>query len=247
MLDQTNANIERHIKIHSVRSDDDRAAVSVLETFLRSNGRINPSFASDDKWPNHDNTFEFVPDPDISRRPKQTFYVQIKGTRNYTEREGVIKYTLKDLAFPAFICDRVSLDPGILFVILNPAERGNERVFWKYMSPNFLNSIDFDFEEEMADEDRKKTIVPFQLAYAVSIHKAQGLEYRSVKVVIPSSNAEKITHGIFYTAITRAKEKLKIYWSSETMQEVVAGFSIDTSRQKSLAIIKEKLKQDKNT
>lgn len=78
-------------------------------------------------------------------------------------------------------------------------------------------------------------------------NKAQGLEYRSVKVVIPSSNAEKITHGIFYTAITRAKEKLKIYWSSETMQEVVAGFSIDTSRQKSLAIIKEKLKQDKNT
>lgn len=132
MLDQTNANIERHIKTHTERSDDDRAAVSVLETFLRSNGRINTSFASDDKWPNHDNTFEFVPNPEISRRPVQTFYVQIKGTRNYTEREGVIKYTLKDLAFPAFICGRVSLDPGILFVILNPAERGNERVFWKY-------------------------------------------------------------------------------------------------------------------
>ena len=143
MLDQTNANIERHIKTHTERSDDDRAAVSVLETFLRSNGRINTSFASDDKWPNHDGTFEFAPDPDISRRPKQTFYVQIKGTRNYTEHEGVIKYTLKDLAFPAFICGRVSLDPGILFVILNPAERGDERVFWKYMSPSFLNSIDF--------------------------------------------------------------------------------------------------------
>ena len=49
MLDQTNANIERHIKTHTERSDDDRAAVSVLETFLRSNGRINLSFASDDK------------------------------------------------------------------------------------------------------------------------------------------------------------------------------------------------------
>ena len=97
------------------------------------------------------------------------------------------------------------------------------------------------FDEEMTEEDREKTIVPFQLAYAVSIHKAQGLEYKSVKVVIPSSNAEKITHGIFYTAITRAKEKLKIYWSSETMQEVVAGFSEDNSRQNSLDIIKEKL------
>ena len=99
------------------------------------------------------------------------------------------------------------------------------------------------FEENMPEEERIKTIVPFQLAYAVSIHKAQGLEYQSVKVVIPSNNTERITHGIFYTAITRAKEKLKIFWSAETMQNIVAGFSVDTSRQKSLAIIKEKLKQ----
>lgn len=49
VLDQTNANIERHIKTHTESSDDDRAAVSALETFLRSNGRINPSFASDVK------------------------------------------------------------------------------------------------------------------------------------------------------------------------------------------------------
>ena len=92
--------------------------------------------------------------------------------------------------------------------------------------------------------DTEKTIVPFQLAYAVSIHKAQGLEYKSVKVIIPSINAEKITHGIFYTAITRAKEQLKIYWSSETMQKIVAGFSEEISRQKSLSIIKEKLHQN---
>ena len=98
-----------------------------------------------------------------------------------------------------------------------------------------------DFDEEMPEENREKTIVPFQLAYAVSIHKAQGLEYQSVKVVIPSSNAEKITHGIFYTAITRAKEKLKIYWSSETMQEVITGFSENNLKQCSLDIIKEKL------
>ena len=137
MLDQTNANIERHIKTHTERSDDDRSAVSVLETFLRSNGRINTSFASDDKWPNHDDTFEFVPNPDISRRPKQAFYVQIKGTRNYTEREGAIKYTLKDLAFPAFICGRVSLDPGILFVILNPLNAEMREFFGSICRPVF--------------------------------------------------------------------------------------------------------------
>lgn len=86
-----------------------------------------------------------------------------------------------------------------------------------------------------------KSIIPFQLAYAVSIHKAQGLEYDSVKVIIPSNNAEKITHGIFYTAITRAKKKLKIYWSPETMQEVIKGFCDDNTKVKSLDIIKRKL------
>lgn len=85
------------------------------------------------------------------------------------------------------------------------------------------------------------SIIPFQLAYAVSIHKAQGLEYDSVKIIIPSSNSEKITHGIFYTAITRAKKKLKIYWSAETMQQIINSFNIDNSTHRSLDIIKQKL------
>lgn len=143
MLDQLEKDVDRHISTHTERSDDDRAAVHILETFLRSEGRINPSFATDDKWPNHDGTFEFVPNPEISRAPRQTFYVQIKGTRNYSEKNGVVKYTLRDLAFPAFMYKKVSLDPGILFVILNPTERGDERVFWKYISASLLRSMDF--------------------------------------------------------------------------------------------------------
>ena len=98
--------------------------------------------------------------------------------------------------------------------------------------------------DEEDDERRMESVVPFQLAYAVSIHKAQGLEYDSVKVVIPSNHAEKITHGVFYTAITRAKKKLKRYWSSETMQEIVKGFSGSMSKQTSLEIVKSKLSLD---
>ncbi|HIX48284.1 MAG TPA: ATP-binding domain-containing protein [Candidatus Mediterraneibacter caccavium] len=77
--------------------------------------------------------------------------------------------------------------------------------------------------------------------YAVSIHKAQGLEYDSVKVIIPNSNSEKITHGIFYTAITRAKKRLKIYWSAETMDKIVKSFSADETKQRSLEIVRSKL------
>jgi hypothetical protein len=60
-------------------------------------------------------------------------------------------------------------------------------------------------------DDTLITSVPFQVAYAVSIHKAQGLEYDSVKIVITDANEDDITHSIFYTAVTRARESLKIF------------------------------------
>jgi ATP-dependent exoDNAse (exonuclease V) alpha subunit len=98
-------------------------------------------------------------------------------------------------------------------------------------------------DDNQTDEDyevaRMKSVIPFQLAYAVSIHKAQGLEYNSVKVVIPQSNTERITHGIFYTAITRTKQKLKIYWSPETMTDIIAGFNEEKKSRISLDIIKD--------
>lgn len=79
------------------------------------------------------------------------------------------------------------------------------------------------------DDDGHSTIIPFQVAYAVSIHKAQGLEYDSVKIVLSNEVDEKITHNIFYTSITRAKKELQIYWSPETENKVLAGFKINKS------------------
>lgn len=136
--------IKRHISTHSEHSVEDRAAVSTLVEFLNSKGRINTNFSCDDKWPNHDGTFEFVSNPEISRSPEQSFIVQIKGTHNYKETDGIISYSLKSLAFPAFIANEVTADPGILFVVLNPDVRGEKRVFWKYISPSLIKSIDFE-------------------------------------------------------------------------------------------------------
>ena len=80
------------------------------------------------------------------------------------------------------------------------------------------------------DEYNNSSVVPFQVAYAVSIHKAQGLEYDSVKIVITNETEERITHNIFYTAITRAKNKLKVYWSPETGQSVLERLEVKSSQ-----------------
>lgn len=82
------------------------------------------------------------------------------------------------------------------------------------------------FKPGDTDEDKIDitTVVPFQVTYAVSIHKAQGLEYDSVKLIITDEVDEQVTHNIFYTAITRGKEHLKIYWSPEANKKVIDAF-----------------------
>jgi len=81
-----------------------------------------------------------------------------------------------------------------------------------------------EFRTTDEDDESSEAVVPFQVAYAVSIHKAQGLEYSSVKIVITDEVEEQISHNIFYTAITRTKEELKIYWSPETENKILKSF-----------------------
>lgn len=79
----------------------------------------------------------------------------------------------------------------------------------------------FELPDSDEDNDSPKTIVPFQVAYAVSIHKAQGIEFDSVKLVITEENEEDISHSIFYTGITRARKHLEIYWTPETQDRIL--------------------------
>ncbi len=100
------------------------------------------------------------------------------------------------------------------------------------------------FKNKSTDEDDDETsraTIPFQIAYAVSIHKAQGLEYDSVKIVITDEIDELITHSIFYTAITRAKKRLKIYWSKAVEQKILERIKPVDNRQ-DIALLKNEIK-----
>lgn len=93
------------------------------------------------------------------------------------------------------------------------------------------------------DEDKDDDVVyvvPFVVAYATSIHKSQGLEFDSVKIIISEESEELITKNIFYTAITRSKNHLKIYWSPECQNKVIKNMK-DYNLKDDVIIIKSKL------
>lgn len=99
----------------------------------------------------------------------------------------------------------------------------------EWMGGSIVRFSVYKYDTSDEDDDSLNTTVPFQVAYAVSIHKAQGLEYNSVKIVITDANEDEITHNIFYTAVTRARERLRIFWTPETQQSVLENLSRTTN------------------
>lgn len=91
-----------------------------------------------------------------------------------------------------------------------------------------LKSLGKDFPENLKIIMTCRTSININLY--ISIHKAQGLEYDSVKIIITEEVDRMITHNIFYTAITRSKKNLKIYWSPETQEKVINNFEITNAK-----------------
>lgn len=120
---------------------------------------------------------------------------------------------------------------GYDFILLDNSLDGNSVI-------RFL--VDKSENSDEDDDPYSKSKIPFQIAYAVSIHKAQGLEYNSVKIVITDEINELITHNIFYTAITRTRDKLKIYWTPEVGKKVLSSITPRTNG-KDLALLKSRI------
>lgn len=194
--------------------------INNINSFLQNNNK-NPSFV----WGTH--TYK-VNDPIIfneSGRFSPLIYNNLKG------KIVDIKLFENEIEFDVeinLIINEIDVNPYD-FELLENADNGNSIIRFKVSR---LESTD-------SDDDDAKSIVPFQVAYAVSIHKAQGLEYNSVKIVITEEVEELISHNIFYTAITRAKENLKIYWSPETEKKILEGFE-NKFNKKDYSLIKSK-------
>lgn len=106
----------------------------------------------------------------------------------------------------------------------------------EWMGGSTVRFYVYEYDASDDDDDSVNVTIPFQVAYAVSIHKAQGLEYDSVKIVVTDANEDDVTHSIFYTAVTRARERLRIFWTPETQQRVLQRLEHNVN-QKDAAIL----------
>lgn len=118
---------------------------------------------------------------------------------------------------------RVTFDVEIARDVDEYDVRGTDLIWVK---GNTVRFDVFEMGDQDDDDDSNVTIVPFQIAYAVSFHKAQGLEFQSVKVVITDVNEGRVTHSMFYTAITRARKHLTVFWTPQTQKRILERLAI---------------------
>lgn len=165
-----------------------------------------------------------------SERFAPILYNNLKGTILQIEPvENGVYFSIEiDKPITEFDADDVGLE------YIQPVNNGKSVI--RFFVSNKQNSDEDDQDNE--------AVIPFQVSYAVSIHKAQGLEYDSVKIVITEDIDEMITHNIFYTAITRTKNLLKIYWSPESQEKIINSFEkLDLSNEATIFAAQTGLKK----
>ncbi|MCF0121106.1 MAG: AAA family ATPase, partial [Oscillospiraceae bacterium] len=90
-----------------------------------------------------------------------------------------------------------------------------------------ITSIDIRGETVTVDFDSKLVTYLFtqlgelEPAYAMTVHKSQGSEYRAVILALSGASPRLLVRGVLYTAVTRAKELLIIVGSNEAVETMV--------------------------
>jgi exodeoxyribonuclease V alpha subunit len=65
--------------------------------------------------------------------------------------------------------------------------------------------------------------------HATTIHKAQGSQFDEVTVVVPPEGTSLLTRELLYTAVTRAKEKVRLIGRREAIAHAVTHPAIRAS------------------
>ena len=72
------------------------------------------------------------------------------------------------------------------------------------------------------------------LAYAITVHKAQGSEYPAVIIPLLQGPRQLYHRNLIYTAVTRAKKCVTLVGDDQTFQEMIQN-TYENNRYTSLA------------
>ena len=68
------------------------------------------------------------------------------------------------------------------------------------------------------------SLIELEHAWAITVHKAQGSEYRAVILALSPGSQMLLTRGVLYTAVTRAKELMIMVGDDQTAYQMIDNY-----------------------
>lgn len=93
---------------------------------------------------------------------------------------------------------------------------------------HFSERITVEYEERKTVEYTFSQVDELQLAYAITIHKAQGSEYPAVVLPLLNGPALLFSRNVLYTAVTRAKKCVTIIGNADTVSHMITNIMEQT-------------------
>lgn len=90
---------------------------------------------------------------------------------------------------------------------------------------NSVLTVEFDAGE--VEEYEKNRFSQLELAYALTIHKSQGSEYKTVLMLLGYARTPFLRRNLLYTGMTRAKENFAIFSPIESIQYAINNNQTD--------------------
>ncbi len=90
-----------------------------------------------------------------------------------------------------------------------------------------LPTITVQFDDEKLAIYGRKEFEEIQLAYAVTVHKSQGSEFKIVVFVAEENNPMLATRNLLYTGITRGKQAVVIVGKKDIIAKMIRNNRID--------------------
>lgn len=116
-----------------------------------------------------------------------------------------------------------------------------------YITKMDEKSFSIDYGDGRVHDYRKNDLRNFDLAYAITIHKSQGCEFKTCIIVLMNDHVAGLNRNILYTGLSRSKQQLYLIGQTQAIQTAILTSDVTLRKSRLSDVLREKIQLPKKS